>query len=594
MNTDNKKNPGPPAGHLVETPSERKKFSGKEEDMDTEQNTVGGSRSPAPYSADQGRHEAENPQNASWKNQTKGQKGVTWAVNQMPASSSNTGAAGDDDSASLEKSHTQTSSEMGNVEQPVPADGGSIKNRLRRKLEKSAPQAGCAASTTENKEDASLCRLTSSVETVYKYIRGKRGKGIHRPIQDAVNAIKLELHILKSIKSSRTVVPPYEEKPVSESEKSPPAKRLRADDCQEDGYFIQDDGEYPGATTQVLAALERMQDVLSEQWKVIEELSAQNRSMQEQMQRHFGLEDPGSNPASSSLASTKTVREDADERLPASTSTWTTVVGRKAKLKPAANKPPVRNKGSRQEKAKSRPNPVPRPRPPAIMVDVSREDFPELAKKIRSGVNKEVIGSHVVGMRQAKSGALLIEVRGDPAQVEAVKAEVSRSAGPDVGVKSLQQRGTFEIKDLDEWTTKEEIVDAVATCAGTQGSIIRVISLRKRYAGTQSAVVSADVGTVAKLIEAGRIRIGMVSCRVLLGDQIIKCFRCLSFGHMARACKGPDRSECCWRCGEKGHKVASCEASREVAEEFAKTMVIPRKPPLKIQASVSETRSLPP
>lgn len=72
----------------------------------------------------------------------------------------------------------------------------------------------------------------------------------------------------------------------------------------------------------------------------------------------------------------------------------------------------------------------PRPRPPAIMVDVGVEDFPALAMKIRSGVNREITGSHVTAMRQARSGGLLIEVRGDSAQVEAVRAEVARSAGP--------------------------------------------------------------------------------------------------------------------------------------------------------------------
>lgn len=58
--------------------------------------------------------------------------------------------------------------------------------------------------------------------------------------------------------------------------------------------------------------------------------------------------------------------------------------------------------------------------PTAVMVDVSREDFPALARMIRDGINKEVTGNHVVGIRQAKSGALLIEVRGDPAQVKTV------------------------------------------------------------------------------------------------------------------------------------------------------------------------------
>lgn len=40
-----------------------------------------------------------------------------------------------------------------------------------------------------------------------------------------------------------------------------------------------------------------------------------------------------------------------------------------------------------------------RSRPPEILVNVSRYEFPALAKKLRGGVSKEVIGSYVVSMR---------------------------------------------------------------------------------------------------------------------------------------------------------------------------------------------------
>lgn len=51
----------------------------------------------------------------------------------------------------------------------------------------------------------------------------------------------------------------------------------------------------------------------------------------------------------------------------------------------------------------------------------------------------------------------------------------------------------------------------------------------------------------------------MVSCRVRVCDNKVRCFRCLAFGHMARSCTGPDKSGCCIRCGSSGHKVAECE-----------------------------------
>lgn len=84
-------------------------------------------------------------------------------------------------------------------------------------------------------------------------------------------------------------------------------------------------------------------------------------------------------------------------------------------------------------------SPVVRQRPPAILIEKGTSDFPELVKKIRGGVNREVIGDHVVGMRQTKSGSLLIKMKGDQQQIEAIRAEVSRTAGANVEVRSMQQ-----------------------------------------------------------------------------------------------------------------------------------------------------------
>ncbi|KAF0736585.1 CCHC-type domain-containing protein [Aphis craccivora] len=73
-----------------------------------------------------------------------------------------------------------------------------------------------------------------------------------------------------------------------------------------------------------------------------------------------------------------------------------------------------------------------RTRPPALLVEVKADELPALARKIRGGVDREIIGDSIIGMRQAKSGGLLIEVRGDQGRFDAVRSEISRSAGPEV------------------------------------------------------------------------------------------------------------------------------------------------------------------
>lgn len=234
-----------------------------------------------------------------------------------------------------------------------------------------------------------------------------------------------------------------------------------------------------------------------------------------------------------------------------------------------------RNVKATKEKSKPGPTvtkPKMRAKPPAIMVNVAKEDFPALAKKIRDNVNGDTIGNRVIGMHQAKAGGLLIEIRGNQEDMEKVRAEISRSAGPEVEVRSLQQRRLIEIRDMDEWTTKEEALDAILRVTGTGAESIKILSLRKTYGGSQAAVVSTSIDAAEKLLKEERIRVGWISCRVREAENKLRCFRCLAIGHMSKDCNGPDRSHSCRRCGEQGHKAFGCPASTECIKAFEKTL----------------------
>jgi len=206
-------------------------------------------------------------------------------------------------------------------------------------------------------------------------------------------------------------------------------------------------------------------------------------------------------------------------------------------------------------------NPRVRARRPAIIVDVKPDDFPALATKIRGSVDRGVIGDSIIGMRQAKSGGLLIEIRADQTRFDAVRAEISRSTGSEVEVRALQQRVMVEIRDLDQWSTVEEVAEATAAATGISSEHFRVFNLRIRFLGSQSALVSLPIGPSRELLNSGRLRVGMISCRVKLADQKLRCFHCFCPGHTAKKCPGPDRMQRCRRCGESGHKVSLVPAA---------------------------------
>lgn len=250
----------------------------------------------------------------------------------------------------------------------------------------------------------------------------------------------------------------------------------------------------------------------------------------------------------------------------AAASTWAVVAGRRRKaavLKPEAAQTAVSAPVPKRQ----------RTRPAAILVDVkSAEDFPALVQKLRKDVDRESKNKRVVGMRKARNGKLLIEVRGDAAQVEEVRAQVAVSAGPAVAVKTTVRNASLEVRDLDEWTTKEEVLDAVAAASGAALDSIKVASLRAHFGGTQTAVVSTPVATAGKLVAEGRLRVGLVSCRLRVLEDRQRCFKCLAFGHTASSCTGPDRASLCWSCGSGGHKAADCDGSAEARKAFAKKL----------------------
>lgn len=111
---------------------------------------------------------------------------------------------------------------------------------------------------------------------------------------------------------------------------------------------------------------------------------------------------------------------------PTAVPSWTEVVRRKKAEVQSSSVLPEAAKTGATAKERSKKQPRVRSRPSAILVDIKAEEFPELAKKIRGGVNPEVIGDSVLRIRQAKSGGLLIEIRGDQTRVEEVRTEISR------------------------------------------------------------------------------------------------------------------------------------------------------------------------
>lgn len=89
-------------------------------------------------------------------------------------------------------------------------------------------------------------------------------------------------------------------------------------------------------------------------------------------------------------------------------------------------------------------------------------------------------------MRQTMNGNLLIEINGGPDPAKIVKVEVVRIFGPSAKIRMTNDCTAVEIRDLDEVTTKKEVLESVLALGDSHGP--KIVCIRKAYGGAQTAL----------------------------------------------------------------------------------------------------------
>lgn len=207
----------------------------------------------------------------------------------------------------------------------------------------------------------------------------------------------------------------------------------------------------------------------------------------------------------------------------------------------------------------------------ALLVKANdQQSYAAILKKVREDPELKELGENVVRTRRTQQGDMLFELKKDPAiKSSAYREQFAKSLGDLVGdggnVKALCQEATIECRYLDEITTVEELGRELKTQCEL-GEEVLTIRLTKGYQGTQTAMIRLSVPAASKLLKVGKVRVGCSVCplrvaaRIAKSDRkrVLRCFKCMGFGHMSANCKGPDRSEQCRKCGEKGHFAKDC------------------------------------
>ncbi|XP_062538498.1 uncharacterized protein LOC134206792 [Armigeres subalbatus] len=194
----------------------------------------------------------------------------------------------------------------------------------------------------------------------------------------------------------------------------------------------------------------------------------------------------------------------------------------------------------------------------AILVKTSEEGYLEVLRTIRTAPELKDFGADVQKIRRTRAGDMIFELKKDSKNKSSSYKELTeRVVGDKAQVRAMAPELNLQCVDLDEITTADDVIAAMKEQFNL-GDVEITIRLRRGPSGTQVAGIKLPVDAAEKALKIGKVKVGWSVCSLSLSQQPEVCFRCQEFGHLARNCKGPDRSKLCRRCGEDGHKAQSC------------------------------------
>ncbi|CAH1188737.1 unnamed protein product [Phyllotreta striolata] len=172
-----------------------------------------------------------------------------------------------------------------------------------------------------------------------------------------------------------------------------------------------------------------------------------------------------------------------------------------------------------------------------IILKAGGRSYADLLRDVRKNVDVNGLGVNVERVKRTRNGDLLMEIKKAD---HAIKKDVK----------------TVHILDIAGDLSKDEIIASLNESVGSR--TVEVTSIRTTGDGNQAAIAKIDRRKAEGIINEGKIKVGISFCRIKEWVSILRCYKCLQYGHRRNECKEEDSKDRCFKCNKPGHLAKDC------------------------------------
>ncbi|CAH1099369.1 unnamed protein product [Psylliodes chrysocephalus] len=195
-----------------------------------------------------------------------------------------------------------------------------------------------------------------------------------------------------------------------------------------------------------------------------------------------------------------------------------------------------------------------------IFIKTEGQDYAAMVKRLKENIDIGKLGIKINTIKKTEKGDIILTTEGGEKKARSLEEEIKNKVeGCKVKIKKNETIQLY-ILGMDITTTEIDIKEAVKQETATELEDIEIKTLREGRSRTQSALIELPRRNGLEIIKRRSIRIGWANCDIKEKIFLIRCFRCLEFGHRTNKCtSSSDRSDECLKCGEKDHTSKDCK-----------------------------------